>query len=157
MFPVKIHRFEQTQVLPVSLEEAWSFFSNPRNLDAITPPELAFQTQSGDDEAMFPGQIIIHRIRILPGIWTNWVTEIVESEEGRYFIDEQRFGPYRFWHHLHRFEPCEEGVRMLDRIHYALPFHPFSAPMHGLFIRPQLEHIFSHRHRVLEERLSNPG
>lgn len=153
----RIHRFEQTQILPVPLEEAWAFFSEPKNLDSMTPPELAFDTQSGDDEAMFPGQIIVHRIQILPKIWTTWVTEIVETEERSYFIDEQRFGPYKFWHHLHRFEACDEGTRMLDRVHYALPFHPFSAPMNGLFIRPQLEHIFQFRRKVLEERFPGGG
>lgn len=152
MLPLKIHRFEQSQTLPISLEEAWEFFSDPRNLDDMTPPELAFRTQSGDDEPMFPGQIIVHRIRLLPGIWTSWVTEIVEVEDRTYFIDEQRSGPYRFWHHLHRFEACDEGVRMLDRVHYALPFHPFSAPMHGIYIRPQLERIFSYRRQILETR-----
>ena len=155
MFPLKIHRLEQTQVLPVSLEEAWAFFSDPRNLDSMTPPDLAFQTESGDDEPMFAGQMIVHRIRILPRIWTTWLTEIVEVSEHEYFIDEQRSGPYRLWHHLHRFESCAEGVRMLDRIHYALPFHPFSAPVHGLFVRRQLDHIFAFRRRILEERF--PG
>lgn len=152
MLPLRIHRFEQSQILPISLEDAWDFFSNPRNLDDMTPPELAFRTQSGDDEPMFAGQIIVHRIRLLPGVWTTWVTEIVEVEDRRYFIDEQRSGPYRFWHHLHRFETCEDGVRMLDRVHYALPFHPLSAPMHGLYIRPQLERIFSYRRQILESR-----
>ena len=152
---MKVRTFEQTQILPVSLEEAWAFFSNPSNLDGMTPPDLAFDTLSGDDESMFAGQIIIHRIKILPGVWSNWVTEIVEVDEGHYFIDEQRSGPYRFWHHLHRFEPCPEGVTMLDRVHYALPFHPFSAPMDGLFIRPQLEKIFSFRREFLERRF--PG
>ncbi|MCB1231725.1 MAG: SRPBCC family protein [Verrucomicrobiae bacterium] len=154
MFPVKIHRFEQTQILPVSLDEAWSFFSDPRNLDGMTPPELAFRTESGDDEPMFAGQMIVHCIQILPKIWTTWLTEIVEVVDREYFIDEQRTGPYRLWHHLHRFEPCAEGVRMLDRVHYALPCHPFSAPAHRFFVRPQLEYIFGYRRRVLEERFS---
>ncbi|MCB1064652.1 MAG: SRPBCC family protein [Verrucomicrobiae bacterium] len=152
---MKIHRFEQTQILPISLEEAWAFFSDSRNLNDLTPPDLAFQTQSGDDEPMFAGQIIVHRIQVLPKIWTTWVTEIVEVDHQRYFIDEQRSGPYRFWHHLHRFEACPGGVRMLDRVHYSLPFHPFSAPMHGLFVGPKLETIFSFRRQALEQRF--PG
>ena len=152
---MKIHRFESVQILPISLSEAWGFFSTPANLDDMTPPELAFETLSGGDEAMFPGQIIVHRIQILPGIWSQWVTEIVEVADGHYFIDEQRSGPYRFWHHLHRFESCPEGVRILDRVHYALPFHPFSAPFHGLFIQPKLEQIFQFRREILERRF--PG
>jgi len=150
---MKLHLLEQTQVLPVSLEEAWAFFCDTGNLDAMTPPDLAFRTLSGSDEAMFQGQIIRHRIQLAPLIWTNWTTEIttvVEGEE-RWFIDEQRSGPYRFWHHLHRFEACEDGTKMLDRVHYALPFYPFGEI--GLpFVKKKLETIFHFRRNCLEER-----
>ncbi|MCB1090685.1 MAG: SRPBCC family protein [Verrucomicrobiae bacterium] len=149
---MKLHRFEQSQTLPLSLDEAWAFFSDPRNLDAMTPPELKFRTLSGDDEPMHAGQIIIHQIQIVPLIWTNWVTEIVEVAERAYFIDEQRSGPYRFWHHLHRFEAVPGGVRMLDRVHYALPFHPFSAPAQSWFVRPRIRDIFAFRRQFLENR-----
>jgi len=149
---MKIHRFEQTQDLPISLHEAWAFFSNPQNLNGMTPPDLEFQTLSGDDEPMFAGQIIVHRIRVLPLIWTNWVTEIVEVADHAYFIDEQRSGPYRFWHHLHRFDAIAGGVRMLDRVHYALPLHPFSGPAHLLLVGPKIRSIFDFRRRFLEDR-----
>lgn len=154
---MKIHRFEQTQVLPITLDDAWSFFSDPRNLDGMTPPDLEFRTLSGDDEPMFAGQIIVHRIQLFPMIWANWVTEIVEVADRSYFIDEQRSGPYRFWHHLHRFEPVDGGVSMLDRVHYALPLHPFSAPAHPLIVQPKLRSIFGYRRRFLEERFGLPS
>lgn len=154
---MKVHRFEQTQVLPVSLDEAWAFFSDPRNLNDITPPELTFRTLSGDEEPMFAGQIILHRIQVAPLAWASWVTEITRVEDRRYFIDEQRSGPYRFWHHLHRFEACAEGTRMMDRVHYALPLHPFSAPAHPLFVRPKLERIFTYRRQFLEQRFPGSG
>lgn len=153
---MQIHRFEQIQILPITLDDAWAFFSDPRNLNEMTPPDLEFRTLSGDDETMFAGQIIVHRIQLLPLIWANWVTEIVEVSDRHYFIDEQRSGPYRFWHHLHRFETVAGGVRMLDRVHYALPFHPFSAPAHPLLVRPKLESIFAYRRRHLEQRFGPP-
>lgn len=154
--PMHLHRFEQIQILPTSLDAAWSFFSDPRNLNDMTPPDLAFHTLGGDPEPMFAGQIIVHRIRVLPVLWSTWVTEIVEVVPRAYFIDEQRSGPYRFWHHLHRFEEVPGGVRMLDRVHYALPAHPFSVPAHGLLVRPKLRAIFDFRRRFLEERFGPP-
>ncbi len=151
---MKIHRMESTQILPIPVDEAWGFFSHPKNLDDMTPPGLGFQTISGDDEKMFAGQIIVHKIKIVPPIWTNWVTEIKEVEEGHYFIDEQRSGPYRFWHHLHRFEACEQGTLALDRVHYALPFFPFGEV--GLpLIQKQLDQIFSFRKEYLEKKFGS--
>ncbi len=148
---MKVHQLEQTQILPIPLNEAWEFFCNPKNLDDMTPPEMAFKTISGDDERMFQGQIICHKINILPMIWANWTTEITTVVDQEYFIDEQRSGPYRFWHHLHRFEACDEGTRMLDRVHYALPFYPFGEV--GIsFVRAKLETIFGFRRTCLEKR-----
>tara|TARA_R110002096_G_scaffold88884_6_gene202815 strand:- start:1390 stop:1848 length:459 start_codon:yes stop_codon:yes gene_type:complete len=148
---MKVHLFEQHQILPISPAEAWDFFSNPKNLDDLTPPDLAFDTLSGDDEAMFQGQIVVHRIQLVPKIWTRWTTEITTVEDGSYFIDEQRSGPYRFWQHLHRFEACDEGTKMLDRVHYALPFFPFGE-IGLMMVRSKLDHIFSYRRQCLEER-----
>ena len=152
---MKIHQFEQSQTVPISQSDAWSFFSNPRNLDEMTPPGMGFRTVSGGDEPMFAGQVIVHRIRIAPMVWSTWVTEITAVEEGRYFIDQQRFGPYRFWHHLHRFSEVEDGVEILDRIHYALPLYPFGE-MGGFAIRKQLDTVFRFRREFLERRFGSP-
>ncbi|MEM9282155.1 MAG: SRPBCC family protein [Verrucomicrobiota bacterium] len=148
---MKLHCFEQTQILPLPVERAWEFFSDSNNLDEMTPPDLGFETVSGNDELMFQGQIIVHRIELAPLVRVRWVTEISHVEDGHFFIDEQRSGPYRFWHHLHRFDECEEGTRMLDRVHYALPFFPFGEV--GLpFVKGKLEQIFRSRREFLEER-----
>jgi len=151
---MKLHRFEQTHVLPISLETAWEFFSDSKNLDGMTPPELEFETLAGNDELMFPGQIIVHRIGLAPMVKVLWTTEITQMEFQSYFIDEQRSGPYRFWHHLHRFEACEGGTRVIDRIHYALPFFPFGElgrPM----VRDRLDQIFGFRRACLEKRFGS--
>ena len=149
---MKIHQFDREQELPIALSSAWDFFSDPSKLDDITPPDLAFRTICGAGERMFAGQVIVHRIRILPLIETTWATEITAVEEQRYFIDEQRFGPYRFWQHLHRFEATDTGVRITDRVFYALPLDPFSRPAHSLLVRPQLEKIFEYRRKSLAAR-----
>ncbi len=148
---MKVHRFETEQFLPIPREEAWSFFSDPRNLDDMTPSDLGFETLSGDDEPMFAGQIIVHRIELAPLVHCRWTTEITTVEKGSYFIDEQRSGPYRFWHHLHRFEDAEGGTRMVDRVHYALPFFPFGEV--GLSaVRGKLVKIFEFRRECLEKK-----
>lgn len=149
---MKIHTLAQTQDLPISMEEAWDFFSSPRNLDEITPDELGFKIESLHSETMHEGQIITYKVMVAPGVWIPWVTEIKAVEEGVAFVDEQRFGPYKFWHHRHHFEPIEGGVRMHDLVHYALPMGPFGAIAHGLFVRKKLERIFGFRREVLEER-----
>lgn len=150
-----IHALEQEQLLPISMEEAWDFFSSPRNLDEITPPELGFKIESLRSETMHEGQIITYKVKVLPGIWIPWVTEIKAVDEGKSFVDEQRFGPYKFWHHRHWFEEVEGGVLMKDLVHYAMPFWPFGEVGHGVFVKPKLEKIFGFRREILKKRF--PG
>ena len=147
---MKIHRLKQEQLLPITIEEAWDFFSSPANLDAITPDDLGFKILTEDLERMHEGQIIIYKVKIAPLIWVDWVTEIKAVDEGASFIDEQRFGPYAFWHHRHYFEEVEGGVKMSDLVHYGLPFGPFGALAHALFVRRKLEWIFGERRRILD-------
>ncbi len=147
-----VHTLSQEQRLPVSREEAWAFFASPRNLDEITPPDIGFEiiSQPGDD--LYEGQIISYRIRIFPLVWVTWVTEIKSVSEGFSFVDEQRFGPYRFWHHRHTFEDVPGGVLMRDLVHYGLHFGPLGSIAHVLFVRRKLESIFSYRREVLTRR-----
>lgn len=149
---MKIHLLEQVQELPVTLAEAWDFFSSPANLDSITPPDLGFQITSSLPARMYEGQIITYRVKIAPLLWVPWVTEIKAVDEGRSFIDEQRFGPYAFWHHRHFFEEVPDGVRMTDTVHYGLPFGPCGSIAHALFVRRKLEWIFGYRKEILAKR-----
>ncbi|MDB6078740.1 MAG: hypothetical protein JWO82_2487 [Akkermansiaceae bacterium] len=149
---MQVHHLFQEQALPISMEEAWAFFSSPRNLDAITPPDLGFRIEYSSSERMHEGQIITYKVKILPGLWVPWVTEIKSVEEGHSFIDVQLAGPYRLWHHRHLFEPIEGGIRMTDQVHYALPFGPVGAIAHPLFVRRKLERIFGFRREMLAER-----
>jgi ligand-binding SRPBCC domain-containing protein len=149
---MRIHTLQQEQRLPISLDEAWTFFSNPANLDEITPADLGFQITSRPAGTMYNGQIITYRVKIAPLFWVTWVTEIKCVETGGSFIDEQRFGPYKFWHHRHTFEPVPGGVLMTDEVHYALPFGFLGSIAHFGFVRRKLEWIFSSRKRILAER-----
>lgn len=136
----------------MSLADAWDFFSDPRQLDTITPPELEFRITSGEPPEMFEGQIITYRIRVAPLVWQRWVTEIKAVVPGVQFVDEQRSGPYRFWHHLHRFERDASGVKIMDEVNYALPFGPLGSLAHSLFVKGKLRHIFGYRRDVLAQQ-----
>jgi ligand-binding SRPBCC domain-containing protein len=149
---MKVHHLFQEQILPISLEQAWAFFSTPRNLDSITPPELGFEIVYCSPGPVHEGQIITYRVKVLPAIWVPWVTEIRGVEAGRSFIDEQLSGPYRLWHHRHLFEAVEDGTRMTDQVHYALPFGPFGTLAHALLVRKKLERIFGFRREELARR-----
>jgi ligand-binding SRPBCC domain-containing protein len=147
-----IYSKQTSQIIPVTLEEAWSFLSSPYNLKTITPEHMGFEITNGvkPEDKMFAGQIIVYKISPLPGFRTEWVTEITHVKEGEYFIDEQRFGPYSLWHHQHRLTAVEGGVRMDDTIHYKIPFGILGQLAHALFIKRQLNTIFDYRHRKLE-------
>ncbi|RMD75187.1 MAG: cell division inhibitor [Bacteroidetes bacterium] len=138
------------QDLPCTPGQAWTFLSDPRNLSVITPPEMGFAIKTKVPEEMYEGLIIAYTVRPLAGVPVEWVTEITKVVPGHYFIDEQRIGPYRMWHHEHWIEPIEGGVRMRDLVSYALPLEPLSRPLHGLLVRPRLEQIFAYRKKRLE-------
>ena len=152
------YQLKADQYLKASPIEAWAFLSDPCNLQLITPPTMKFEILSGAGEPMFPGQIIRYRVSPFPGVRTSWVTEITHVREGQYFVDEQRFGPYRFWHHKHFITPVDGGVLMHDVVDYGLPLGPLGNLVHGLLVRKQLEAIFRYREIALENRFGSlPG
>ena len=146
-----VYTLEVSQFLKIDMNEAWKFFSSPENLATITPPGMGFVITSGKSEKMFPGQIITYKVSPFPGFVTNWVTEITHVLAGSYFVDEQRFGPYRMWHHIHRFEEKQSGVLMTDQVSYKLPFGFIGRIAHGLFVKAQLKRIFEFREQKLNE------
>ncbi len=144
------HFLHRKQFLPVTPEEAWNFFSDPSKLQEITPAYMHFRITSGKPERMFAGQIITYTVRPVLGIPLFWMTEITHVKEGEYFIDEQRMGPYAFWHHRHLFRKVPGGVLMEDQVHYRLPFFILGELAHILFVKRQLNAIFNYRFRFLE-------
>ena len=143
--------------MPLTLDAAWEFFSSPHNLDEITPRELGFKIVSLPGEEMYEGQIITYKVMIFPGLWVPWVTEIKSVDAGKAFVDEQRFGPYKFWHHRHTFEEIPGGVLMRDRVNYGLGFGPFGAIAHTLFVRSKVQSIFEFRREMLVKRFGVMG
>lgn len=149
----KVFTIETIQKIPISIEEAWEFFSNPSNLASITPANLGFNIISKHHgEKMYPGQIIEYKVSPVLSIPLYWMTEITQVKEGVYFVDEQRFGPYQLWHHQHHFQAIESGVQMRDLVHYKIPLGWIGDLAHSLFVKKQLEHIFSFRFQVIERK-----
>lgn len=146
-----IYSLEVRQFLKISLPEAWDFFSSPSNLAKITPGHMGFGITSGIPEKMYTGQIITYHVSPILGIKTDWVTEITHVAEGRFFVDEQRFGPYCMWHHEHHFELKGDGVLMTDRVSYKLPFGFLGRIAHSLFVKNQLRQIFEYREAYLSK------
>lgn len=147
-----VYTLKTVQELPLSLSEAWTFFSNPANLPLITPPEMRFEiTSEKGVKEVFAGQIITYRVTPMAGIRTNWVTEITQVKEKQYFIDEQRFGPYAMWHHLHKFEPTAVGVKMTDEITYKVPGWFIGRIVNLLIIKSKLLALFEFRRKKLNE------
>ena len=148
---MKVYTLRRQQHLNTTLEHAWDFFSNPNNLDKITPPKMGFRSQPVE-LPIFAGQVILHTVRVAPLVRLTWLTELTHVEPGKMFIDEQRIGPYRFWHHRHVFTESEKGgVDMLDEVHYALPFGPLGGIANAIFVRRELEGVFNFREKVLNE------
>jgi ligand-binding SRPBCC domain-containing protein len=147
----RLYRIQRTQHLPIDIRTAWDFFSDCRNLSKITPDYLDFRFAAEAPESMYEGLLITYKIRPVLGIPITWVTEITHIDEPSLFVDEQRLGPYRFWHHTHLFRPMAGGVEMEDIVHYALPFGPLGSALHLLRVKGQLEGIFNYRELVLKQ------
>ncbi|MBT8266009.1 MAG: SRPBCC family protein [Bacteroidia bacterium] len=147
---MKIYTLHKKQKLPISVDEAWVFLSDPKNLKVITPDYMGFNIQSGADRPMYPGQIIQYIVTPILGIKTKWVTEITHVKDKSYFVDEQRFGPYALWHHKHFINPIEGGVEMEDIIDYKLPLGWIGQSVQPFLVKPKLEEIFNYRKEKLE-------
>ena len=144
-----MHTIKTIQQLPITMEQAWDFFSDPRNLNTITPDSMRFKTLSGDERKMFAGQIIHYKISPFKGITMEWVTEITHVKDKEFFVDEQRFGPYKFWHHKHFFKAVDGGVEMEDIVHYKVPFGFLGKLLHPIVVKPKLDEIFRYRKQKL--------
>jgi ligand-binding SRPBCC domain-containing protein len=149
---MKIYTKKFKTIIPISLDEAWDFFSSPKNLAKITPPHMGFDiTSEFNGEKMYPGMLITYKVSPLFGVKMNWCTEITQVVEKQYFVDEQRFGPYAMWHHQHHFKQIEGGIEMTDIIDYAVPFSILGRAMNSILISNEVEKIFSFREKKIRE------
>ncbi len=149
---MKIYRRTWSQIVPTPLDEVWDFFSHPSNLKEITPKDMHFKflTDLGD-QAVYPGMMILHQVSPMLGIKMTWATEITQVKEKEYFVDEQRSGPFAMWHHEHHFKAHGKETGITDLLHYAIPLGPIGTLAHGIFVKKQIEEIFSFREKIIDE------
>lgn len=149
---MSVFSLKRVQIIPISLDEAWDFFSHPKNLAVMTPDYLNLKfTNHLHGETMYPGQVITYKVKPLLGIPLFWMTEITHVVPKQFFVDEQRFGPYSLWHHQHHFKQVNGGVEMTDLIHYKPPMGFLGNIANVLFIKKQLEGIFEFRRKKVVE------
>jgi ligand-binding SRPBCC domain-containing protein len=149
---MKIYTLKRTQILPIDIQQAWDFLSDARNLARITPPYMGFKIlYFSGQESLYAGQIIRYQVQGIPGVPMQWVTEITHVNPPYYFVDEQRFGPYAFWHHQHMLKVVDQGVEMTDEVNYALPLGFLGRLAHIIFVKRALTNIFEYRFKKLNE------
>lgn len=146
-----IHRLKSIQRIPASLEATWKFFSDPRNLFTITPPELNLKVTNEVESETYAGQVFTYTVKPMLGIPFEWMTEITHVVPGERFVDEQRKGPYALWHHQHHFKAIEGGVEMTDIVHYRLPLGLIGNLFHGPIVKGKLLDIFQYRFQKINE------
>jgi ligand-binding SRPBCC domain-containing protein len=149
----RVHLLERRQRVELPVEEAFEFYADPRNLEAITPPWLGFELTTVP-EAMGAGELIGYRLK-LHGVPVRWQTRIEVWEPPTRFVDVQLKGPYSLWEHSHLFEATGEGaVLIADRVRYALPLGALGSLAHRLFVRRDVERIFDYRREAVARHLA---
>ena len=152
-----IYQFYREQKIPAEVEAVWDFISSPGNLKHITPPYMGFDITSENlPEKVYPGMIIMYKVTPVFRIKMKWVTEITHVVDKQYFVDEQRVGPYKIWHHQHRIHPVEDGVLMTDLVTYKPPLGFIGGLANRVLIKKKLDEIFEFRRKKLIQIFGDP-
>ncbi len=146
-----MYQLKRKQFVKTDLKTCWDFFSSPQNLKRITPPYMGFNIKFHLPEKMYEGLMIEYSVKPVLGIPMTWITEIKTVKDNLFFVDEQRKGPYKIWHHEHHFKEVEGGVEMTDIVSYELPLGILGKFAHALFVKKQLEGIFNFRIKMVDE------
>jgi len=147
-----LFQLKQKITLNTTMKEAWDFFSNPRNVKVVTPPKLNMTITSELPDTMYEGMIISYKVHPILNIPLTWVTEITKIIPNKLFIDEQRHGPYKMWHHEHFFREVDNGIEVEDLVSYIMPFGPLGILVQKLHVQMELESVFDYRTKVLKEK-----
>ena len=151
-----IYMLRREQWIARPIDEAFAFFADAHNLEAITPPWLAFRIVSMSKNVIEEGTTIRYRLR-LHGIPFHWRTKICEWNPPYCFVDEQTNGPYMLWRHTHRFEAHGSRTKMIDEVRYALPFGVFGRIVHAVKVRRDVSRIFDYRRLQIDALFGQPG
>jgi hypothetical protein len=139
----------QEQWVPRPVDEVFGFFSDARNLEKLTPPWLGFHILTGGQITIAKGTLIQYRLS-WHGLPVYWKTEITCWDPPRSFEDIQLSGPYKLWHHTHRFEGASSGTQMTDVVRYVLPLGPLGRAAHALVVRRNIQQIFDYRRQRIQ-------
>lgn len=153
---MRFHTLRREQWIPRPLDEVFAFFCDAGNLADRTPPWLGFQILTPGPIRIAAGTNIRYRLG-WHGIPVTWTTEIKLWEPPFRFVDVQLSGPYRLWHHAHRFESRGGGTLMTDVVRYRLPFGIIARAMHAIKVRRDVERIFDYRFQRVCELFAVPG
>lgn len=145
-----MQQLKQEQFLPITLDKAWHFFATPKNLNEVTPGGMVFEILSELPGTMYEGLLIHYRLKPMLHIPVSWCTEITHIREKIYFIDEQRKGPYKIWHHEHHFKSVSGGIIMTDIVHYDIGKSFVGWIAGELFVHKKVKAIFNYRQKALE-------
>ena len=149
---MSFYQLKREQFFDHPISDLWNFISKPKNLKKITPDYMGFDITSGSELGeMYEGMIIAYRVSPILGIKTTWVTEITHIQHQKYFVDEQRVGPYKLWHHQHFLEEKESGTLMSDIVSYQPPFGILGNLANRVIIKQKLKEIFDYRQEVLTQ------
>lgn len=149
------YQLKREQFIKTDIATVWDFISSPKNLKEITPKFMGFDITSGNGhEKMYQGMIVSYIVRPMLNIPTTWVTEITHVKDTHYFVDEQRIGPYKLWHHQHIIIEQDGGVLMKDIVTYQPPFGILGTIANVLFIKKKLNQIFKYRFKIVEEKFN---
>ena len=146
-----MYQLKTIQFVKTDMATCWDFFSNPKNLSKITPQSMGFIVRTELPDKMYEGLMIEYTVSPMLGIPMNWITEIKTVKNHSFFVDEQRKGPYRIWHHEHHFKEVDGGVEMTDIVSYELPLGFLGRLMHPILVKNKLKEIFDYRRQKVDE------
>lgn len=144
------------QFVPKTLDQVFPFYANEQNLETITPSFLNFKVLGKNTPTIKEGTKIDYKLS-LHGIPFFWRTEIVSWKPPLLFIDIQLKGPYKKWHHTHRFESLGNGTLISDEIRYQVPFGFLGSLIAGRKVASDIKAIFAYRREVIAKKFENPS
>ena len=152
---MKLYTLKKEQKISKNIFEVFDFFSKPENLSIITPPKMCFKILTPKPIEMKEGALIDYTIKII-GLSIKWKTIITQYEPPNIFVDQQLKGPYSMWNHTHLFKKIKDNETLIeDTVLYSLPYGFIGDIVHSLYIRKDLENIFSYRSKKIKEIFNN--
>jgi len=154
MKSITSYELKRNQFIPQPIDQVFSFFSKPENLEKITPQNLHFSILTSIPIEMKTGQVIDYLIR-LKGVKIYWSSIISSYDPPHSFVDEQIRGPFTNWVHSHSFKEKNGGTIIIDHVKYSIPFGLIGRIANYFFVKNDLADIFDYREKTTMEIFNN--